>query len=141
MHELSAALGKVQMGRLDELLEKRQRVANWYATYLGGLPTVEGPQIVPDTTRMSWFVYVVRLSADYDRDKVIARLADEGVPARPYFAPLHLQPFMVERFGYQAGDFPVTEDLGRRGMALPFSSVMTEEQVKLVCEVLEKVLR
>jgi dTDP-4-amino-4,6-dideoxygalactose transaminase len=90
---------------------------------------------------MSWFVYVVRLSADYDRDKVIARLADEGVPARPYFAPLHLQPFMVERFGYQAGDFPVTEDLGRRGMALPFSSVMTEEQVKLVCEVLEKVLR
>jgi dTDP-4-amino-4,6-dideoxygalactose transaminase len=47
---------------------------------------------------------------------------------------------MVEKFGYQEGDFPVTEDLGRRGLALPFSSVMTEEQVELVCRALGEVL-
>jgi len=47
---------------------------------------------------------------------------------------------MVERFGYRPGDFPITEDLGARGLALPFSGVMTEEQVELVCRTLEDVL-
>ena len=40
---------------------------------------------------------------------------------------------MAERFGYREGDFPLTEDLGRRGLALPFSGVMTEAQVEFVC--------
>lgn len=136
MDEMSAALGRVQVGRLEELLEKRQRVVNWYATYLEDLPELEQPQISPDTTKMSWFVYVVRVPAGVDRDGLIHKLAGEGIPARPYFAPIHLQPFMRERFGYQEGDYPITEDLGNRGMALPFSSVMTEEQVGMVCEAL-----
>jgi len=141
MDEMSAALGRVQLVRLDELLEKRQRVANWYATYLEELPSVEQPHILSETTRMSWFVYVIRLPVETDRDNIIDRLAPEGIPSRPYFAPIHLQPFMVKRFGYREGDFPITEDLGRRGLALPFSSVMTEEQVIFVCEALKKVLK
>jgi len=64
-------------------------------------------------------------------------LAGAGIPTRPYFSPIHLQPFMMERFGYQPGDFPFAEDLGRRGLALPFSGVMTEEQVDLVCNELK----
>jgi dTDP-4-amino-4,6-dideoxygalactose transaminase len=47
---------------------------------------------------------------------------------------------MVERFSYRPGDYPITEDLGQRGLALPFSGVMTEEQVELVCSTLEAVL-
>jgi dTDP-4-amino-4,6-dideoxygalactose transaminase len=141
MDEMSAALGRVQIGRLDELLERRQRVVNWYATHLEDLPIVEQPHIVPETTKMSWFVYVVRLPVEADRDDIIHRLAQERIPARPYFAPIHLQPFMVEKFGYREGDFPITEDLGRRGLALPFSSVMTQEQVILVCQTLKKVLK
>jgi dTDP-4-amino-4,6-dideoxygalactose transaminase len=47
---------------------------------------------------------------------------------------------MVERFGYQEGIFPVTEDLGRRGLALPFSGVMEEGQVERVCQVLKEII-
>jgi len=61
------------------------------------------------------------------------RLAEKGIPVRPYFLPIHLQPYMAERFGYQPGDYPVTEDLGERGLALPFSGVMNEDQVEMVC--------
>jgi dTDP-4-amino-4,6-dideoxygalactose transaminase len=60
-------------------------------------------------------------------------LANRGVPTRPYFTPIHLQPFYRERFGCSPGDLPVTEDLAARSLALPFSSVMTEEQVDYVC--------
>jgi dTDP-4-amino-4,6-dideoxygalactose transaminase len=89
---------------------------------------------------MSWFVYVVRFDPKIDRDTVASRLGEKGVPARPYFLPIHLQPYMAERFGWREGDFPVTEDLGRRGLALPFSGVMTEEQVEYVCETVREVL-
>ena len=47
---------------------------------------------------------------------------------------------MQERFGYRAGDFPVTEDLGNRGLALPFSGKMDEGQVDLVCSALRQTL-
>ncbi len=136
MDEMSAALGLAQFGRIEELLTKRQQVADWYTDRLEGIEGVQAPQIVPDTTRVSWFVYVIRLAPGLDRDTIAARLHNNGIPVRPYFLPIHLQPYMVEKFGYQPGDYPVTEDLGRRGLALPFSGVMTEEQVDLVCRVL-----
>jgi dTDP-4-amino-4,6-dideoxygalactose transaminase len=89
---------------------------------------------------MSWFVYVVRFNSSVDRDALVKRLEGRGIPARPYFAPIHWQPYMVERFGYRTGDFPVTDDLGKRSLALPFSGVMIEEQVEYVCTALREEL-
>ncbi|MEL7589696.1 MAG: DegT/DnrJ/EryC1/StrS family aminotransferase [Anaerolineaceae bacterium] len=136
LDEMSAALGDAQMKRIALLLANRQKVADWYAERLAEIPGVQAPIVVPDTTRVSWFVYVVRFEPGLDRDVIAARLAEKGVPVRPYFLPIHLQPYMVNQFGYQAGDYPVTEDLGKRGLALPFSGMMTEEQVDLVCRLL-----
>ena len=96
--------------------------------------------IAPETTRHSWFVYVVRTAHHINREKFAASLAELGVPVRPYFVPIHLQPYMVNQFGYGPGDFPVTEDLGARGMALPFSSVMTETQVQQVTDAIRQVI-
>jgi len=138
---MSAALGKVQIGRLDELLAKRERVANWYEERLAEIPGVDVPKIAETTTRMSWFVYVIRFAPEIDRDSAASTLKEHGIPCRPYFVPIHLQPYMVEKFGYQEGDFPVTEDLGRRGLAIPFSGVMTEEQVEIVCEEIVEALQ
>jgi len=140
LDEMSAALGLAQMRRFDELLGKRERVAEWYAEGLASLPQVETLPMAPTTTRISWFVYVVRLAPSVDRAGVIRALDQQGIPARPYFAPIHLQKYFVDQFGYQPGDFPVTEDLGRRSLALPFSGVMAREQVDLVCERLAGVL-
>jgi dTDP-4-amino-4,6-dideoxygalactose transaminase len=137
LDDMSAAFGRVQMARIEELLTKRQQVADWYADRLAEIPGVSAPVLVQDTTRVSWFVYVVRFAPGLDRDGIAAKLIESGIPVRPYFIPIHLQPYMVEQFGYQVGDFPVTEDLGNRGLALPFSGMMTEEQVDLVCRVLQ----
>ena len=140
LDEMSAALGTAQMGRFEELSRKRQQVADWYAERLAEIPGVETPAITPTTTRMSWFVYVIRLRKGMDRAAVAARLAERGIPVRPYFLPIHLQPYMVKRFGYRKGDFPVTEDLGERGLAVPFSGVMREDEVELVCAELRSAL-
>jgi perosamine synthetase len=136
LDEMSSALGVAQMKRLDEMLAKRDAVAGWYSERLSEIPGIEIPVIAPETTRMSWFVYVIRLAKGIDRAALAKRLEARGVPIRPYFLPIHLQPYMVEKFGYREGDFPVTEDLGRRGVAVPFSGVMSEAQVDYVCEAL-----
>ncbi len=134
LDELSSALGIAQLSRLDELLAKRERVAGWYNEHLAKTELIETPRILATTTRMSWFVYVVRVNPPADRDRVLELLQEDGVPSRPYFTPIHLQPFYANKYGYQRTDFPVTERLGDVSLALPFSSVMTEEQVGYVCE-------
>jgi len=137
MHEMSAALGVSQLSRIEELLARRERVAGWYNERLADVEGVQIPHVAPTTTRMSWFVYVVRFAPEIGRDRVMASLKEQGIPSRPYFTPIHLQPFYAQKFGYRRGDFPVTEDAGDTCLALPFSSVMTEEQVTQVCRALK----
>lgn len=141
MDDMSAALGRIQMSRIEELLQKRQQVADWYGERLAEIHGAQAPVLVADTTRISWFVYVVRFDPGLNRDAIAARLNESGIPVRPYFLPIHLQPYLVEQFGFQPGDYPVTEDLGNRGLALPFSGKMTEEQVDLVCRHLRDSIR
>jgi perosamine synthetase len=140
LDELSAALGLVQVERLDEILERRARVAAAYTRRLSRLEHVTAPAVAPWVTRMSWFVYVVRLAPWLDRDGVIGALEERGVPARAYFPSIHLQPFYRQRFGSKPGDFPVSEAMGQRCLALPFSGSMTDLQVETVCGALGEVL-
>jgi dTDP-4-amino-4,6-dideoxygalactose transaminase len=141
LDEMSAALGVIQMQRLDEMVVKRNQVAEWYTQRIQEIPGIESPTIAHYTSRVSWFVYVVRFARELKRDEIAKKLGALGIPARPYFLPIHLQPYMVERFGFQEDTFPVTEDLGRRGLALPFSGVMEEGQVDQVCQALKEVIQ
>ncbi|HZP41444.1 MAG TPA: DegT/DnrJ/EryC1/StrS family aminotransferase [Candidatus Binatia bacterium] len=140
LDELRAALGTVQLARLDDMLARRTQVAAWYAARLDGVPGVTLPYVAPWTTRMSWFVYVVRVAARGERDRLIDELARRGVPARAYFPPIHLQPFYRARFGFEPGDFPHAEAAGDTCMALPFFTTMREEQVDRVCGALLEAL-
>lgn len=138
--EMSAALGVAQMERIDQLLRKRDSVASCYSLRLRSADGISTPYISPDTTRMSWFVYVVRVDPKYDRNKVMELLKDRGVPTRPYFSPIHLQKFYCERFGYEGGEFPITEQVAEETMALPFHSNLSGDEVDYVCGQLEEVL-
>lgn len=140
LDELSAALGLAQMERIEELLGKRERVAAWYNERLEGMEGLEIPTISPLTTRVGWFVYVIRLAPHVDREAVIKTLDERGIPSRPYFPAIHLQPLYREMFGYRQGDFPVAEEVARSTLALPFWGNLTEPEVDYVCTTLHQVL-
>ncbi len=137
MDEMSAALGVSQLKRIEGFLAKREQVAGWYAERLKELGRVRPPVVRP-YVRMSWFVYVVTLAEGIDRDAVMRRLEEEGVPCRAYFSPVHLQPYIRERFGTREGMLPVTESVARRTIALPFHSGMTPDDVECVVEALKR---
>jgi perosamine synthetase len=135
LDELSAAVGVAQLERLGELRRGRARVARAYERALGDRDWARLPKAGPGED-VDWFVYVLRLARDIDRDRLIGRLAGLGVPSRPYFSPLHLQPFYRATFGFKPGDFPVTERMAASTLALPFSSRLTDEDVQYVADAL-----
>jgi len=133
LDEMSAALGLSQLERIETLLEKREQVAAWYNERIDEIPGLIKPYIAQTTTRMSWFVYVVRFEDAALRNTMIPYLAEMGVPSRPYFTPIHLQPY-YQQMGWRRGDLPETEKAGDTSLALPFSGVMTEDEVDYVCQ-------
>ncbi len=137
LDEMSAALGVAQVERLAELRAGRDRVVAAYAQALGGEDWVQLPS-AGEGEAVDWFVYVVRLHPEIDRDRVIGRLAEVGVPSRPYFTPLHVQPYYRSTFGFEPGDFPVTERVAASTLALPFSSRLSNEEVRYVAEALRE---
>jgi perosamine synthetase len=135
MNEMSAALGVSQLGRIEEILAQRGRVARMYTERLEGMAGVAAPRQVAGVKR-SWFVYVVTLEEGLDRDLVIQRMAKEGIPSRGYFSPIHTQPYIRNLYGDLAGSLPVTEALARRTLALPFHNHLSEREIDRVLTVL-----
>jgi len=139
LDEISAALGVAQVAKIDEILDKREAVARSYHAKLGRLKGVILPRVLPGV-RMSWFVYVIRLEQGIDRDRVMQYLQDNGVDCRPYFTPIHLQPFYRRLFNYREGCFPNTETAASSTLALPFFNRLTEQQMDHVIRVLGEAL-
>lgn len=143
LSDINCALGLAQMERLEEILAARRQVAAWYEEALSDLPAVQTPPEEPGV-EISWFVYVIRLAESYtrqDRDTILADLRSQGIGCRDYFSPIHLQPYMRERFGFQEGDFPVTESVAARTLALPFYNRLTREEIGIVARALKGALQ
>ena len=142
LSEIHAALGLAQVSRLDEILENRRRVALAYMDRLMTnryliLPTID------EQTLMSWFVFVVRLNdlfAPADRDEILKHLRSKKIGCNNYFPPIHLQPYVQETLNTKPGDYPITEYVSARTLALPFFTKMTTRQVHRVCDILDATL-
>ena len=142
MDEMSAALGVVQMERLEDILDKRRKVAHMYMERLMTSRYVILPTLSDDEL-MSWFVFVVKLNDLFepgDRDLVMQELRAAGIGCNNYFPPIHLQPYMAEKTGHKPGDFPITEYVAARTLALPFFGKMNGRQVNHVCDTFEGIL-
>jgi perosamine synthetase len=135
MDEMSAALGRSQLRRLDALVEGRTRVAAQYGRRLADLPWLRTPVVRPHV-QSSWFVYVVLLDRGVDRQHVVRELESCGVPARGYFPPMHLQPYVRRQFAVREGALPVTEDIAARTLALPFHANLSTGEIDRVVDAL-----
>jgi perosamine synthetase len=140
LSDIACALGIAQLEKLDELLRLRKRVAELYAEALGGIEDIELPHPDAGGDRRSWFVYVVQLPPEVDRDETMLALRARGIDSKPYLPAIHLMSFYRERFGHREGEFPVCEDVARRSLALPFFPQLSEGQVAEVAEALREVL-
>ncbi|MBK5233979.1 MAG: DegT/DnrJ/EryC1/StrS family aminotransferase [Thermoleophilia bacterium] len=139
LSDVAAAIGVAQVARLDDLLADRARVAAQYSESLSGIDGLVLPAADEGQSRRSWFVYPVQLPEGSDRDTVIGRLAEAGIPAKAYLPCIHLFPHLRE-LGYSEGMFPVAEAVAARSMALPFYGDMTTAETDRVADALKTAL-
>jgi perosamine synthetase len=132
LDDLSAAVGLGQVRRLAELLRKRDAVAAHYNALLAGIGGITPLAPPRDGMRIGWFVYVVRIAPEINRDELMHALAARGIDSRPYFPPIHLQPAYRDRFGFREGMFPHAEAAGSSMLALPFHGNLSLADIEYV---------
>jgi perosamine synthetase len=142
LSELACALGRVQLSRIEEILAMRRAVAKRYHVLLTdqAIPGLEIPPLAFPSRTISWFVYVVRLPAHVDRDRVQAALAACGIATGRYFAPIHLQPAWRAHPSARAAALPITESIALRTLALPFFNRITATQQDQVSDTLNEAI-
>jgi perosamine synthetase len=142
LSDINCALGIAQLSRIEEIKAKRKQVVKWYQQMLANEKRLIVPA-EPENCDISWFVFVVRLTEQYSQDRrnaILDAMKEKGIQVSNYFAPVHLQPFMVEKFGYKPGDFPITDSICGRTIALPFYNNLTQSEIATVCKTLKQTL-
>ena len=138
--DIRAAIGIGQLEKLGELLAGRAAAAARYRELLDDVEGLELPAADDADHERSWFVYVVALPAEADREAVIEELDKRGVQTARYLPCIHLQAYMRERYGFREGLCPVAEELSARTLALPFSPRLAEDDQAYVAESLREAL-
>jgi perosamine synthetase len=140
LSDIACAIGGAQLQRLDAMLAGRARAAAAYREALAGIEGLELPCEDSDGDRRGWFVFVVQLPREADRDATIRALRERGVQSKPYLPAIHLMSYYRETFGHREGEFPVCEDVAARSVALPFFPELSDGQVERVAAALRLVL-
>ena len=136
LSEMNCALGISQMKRIDAMLARRAEIAGKYRNKLKGIEDLRLPPLEVPRRKLSWFVYVVRLSGSFSqmhRDWIMNEMHRRGIGCGRYFAPIHLQP--AYRPALAPGtDLRVTEEQASHCLALPFFNCLQDDQIAEVCE-------
>jgi len=134
MTDIQAALGIVQLGRLEEFIAARTRVATWYAEALRGMPGVEMLSTVPYPSRHAWHLLVVRVGRA--RDVVMGRLLEAKIGVGLHFKPLHLHRYYRDRLGIAPEALPHATAASESILSLPLFPDMTRDDVRDVADAL-----
>jgi len=125
--DMNAALGLVQLSRLDAMHAARTALAACYDAAFADT-AVTRPVVRPDRL-CSWHLYPIKVS---NRNEVMQALRDNGVSASVHFIPVHRQPYYAQKYGYRSADYPVAEKVYSMSISLPIYPAMTAEQARYV---------
>lgn len=137
--DIQAALGTVQLRRLEALNARRAYLAARYLEGLRGVSGIDLPALPPYPHTHAWHLFVVKVAA-MPRDDFIERMAERNIGTGLHFPPCHLLSYVRERFGTREGDLPRCERAGRRIVSLPLFPGMAEQDVDSVCRAVREIL-
>ncbi|AMW05621.1 DegT/DnrJ/EryC1/StrS family aminotransferase [Gemmatimonas phototrophica] len=141
MTDIAAALGRVQLSRLDDMTARRAALAARYDAAFANGDTIRVPVVRPGV-QTAWHLYPIRLnaSAGVSRDELIEALKARGIGTSVHFIPLHRQPFYANKYGYSPADFPIAEAAYAQYLSLPLYSGMSDADVERVIEAIGEVI-
>ena len=140
MTELQAALGLSQMKRLDEFVSKRHELQQRYDSLLEGFPLLTPFQDKDSYSSLHLYPIQIDLNkASKTRKEIYNELRDMGIGINVHYIPIHTQPYFVQ-FGFQKGDFPISEKYYDKAISIPLFHFMTIKQQNFIISALDKIL-
>lgn len=142
MSDVHAALGLVQLKRLEEIIKMKVEKAGYYDKRIKETfnDRITPPYVAPDRTHVYMF-YPVRFQTKAIRDKAIIEFEKSSVDTRISFPCIHLQPLYQELFGYDKGFLPVTENVSDTILSIPMYPHISREEQEYVLSVLNNVFK
>jgi len=137
--DVMAAIGVVQLSRLDEIVRRRTALAEAYSRALAGIDGLDLPPASTPPDRHGWHIYPVKVRAR-ERDELMARLSEYGIGCGYHFPACHLLRYVRERYGFKRGDFPAAEQVSDRALSLPLFPDMTAADVDYVAGAVREIL-
>jgi perosamine synthetase len=129
MNDLSAAIGIVQLGKLEKHNQRRRDIAATYDAAFADLGWVNRP-VTKEYAFTSQHKYVIRVPVE-DRDDVMAHLKSRGVGCHVHFVPTHLHKAYAP---YRTELLPATETFWKQIISLPMFPTLTESEIEQVIE-------
>ncbi|MDI6903799.1 MAG: DegT/DnrJ/EryC1/StrS family aminotransferase, partial [Methanocellales archaeon] len=143
MTSLQAAIGLAQLERISEFLEAKRRNAALYTSLLKDIPGLTLPVEMP-WCKNSFWMYGILVDEDefgIDRDELQKRLEEKGIETRIFFKNMHSQPVYQKMGLFPWHTYPVADMLEKRGVYLPSSTKLTEEEIRYVCDAIRAEVR
>jgi perosamine synthetase len=133
MTNIAAAIGLAQLEKVDWHLARRRQTARQYRQRLAATPGISFQAQEPRARSVHWLMgLVLDEQAPVARDSLIVQLAERGIETRPFFWPMHSLPMHQ---GYAGGSlYPVAERLAAKGLCLPSSAALSDEDLSYVCD-------
>ena len=143
MTDLLAAVGLVQLGKLDGFIAERQHWAGYYRRELADLTWLRTPEIPADGQHawQAFVCYVDETRAPASRDEILERLHAQRIGARPGTHAVHMLGFYQRRFGFRPGDFPTARRCAEQTLAIPLHNSMSPDDYACVVEALREIER
>ena len=141
MTNMQAAIGSAQVDKIDEIIEKKRRIAGWYADALKPLADKGQITLHPEAgwARCVFWMYSILIKETafgMSRDALMEKLAEAGVETRPFFGVI---PYMAHY--HDGNQYPVAERLSNEGINLPSYPQMTIDELEYVCDIIKKVAK
>jgi dTDP-4-amino-4,6-dideoxygalactose transaminase len=133
MSDITAALGIAQLNKVDRVIEMRRANAARLSARLSGIGGIDLPN-PPRGFLHVYQMYTIRVRGGHARrDALQSHLADKGIMAKVYFAPVHLTHFYKSGLGYDCR-LPVTERLSQEVLTLPMYPSLTVDEVDCIAD-------
>jgi len=127
MTDLYAALGRSQLKRLDDFIERRQRVAKQYSDLFEN--SSNGILAQDPKGMSSWHLFVTLIDQPSQRKLIFDKLRQQGILVNVHYRPIYRQTFYAEMDKYDPSDFPGAEFYYERAISLPIFPGLTKENV------------
>jgi perosamine synthetase len=130
-----AAMGRVQLRRIESTIEAKRRIAQAYSSELAEIAGIRIP-VELEWARNVYWMYGIEVTEEFPltRDELRRWLADGGVDSRTFFCPLSLQPFLQRQPGFRPVPCPVAERLWTSGLYLPSSATLSDDEIRTVVD-------